>query len=496
MNSQLLFPIAGGAEMDAVYSDPLVPTYRGNPLVEALPAILTIQETVSLLQYQPDYDESYRTLPVELRLHLVQDTLWFFKPLPVHLDLEQRFSRMIRAGYQGRNPVERGFRRHMTARMQTFEPNQPMRSTMPPNGFTILGVSGVGKTTAVEAILSLYPQVIFHHHYHDQPFPHIQLVWLKLDCPHDGSIRGLCLNFFQAVDYLLDTHYHRSYARNARATVDELLPGMMRVGATHSLGVLVIDEIQHLSGAKSGGAARMLNFFVQLVNTLGMPVVLVGTPKARAVLTSEFRQARRGAGQGDLVWDRMAEDTVWELFVKALWTYQYVRHPTPLTSNLSHALYDETQGIIDLAVKVYMLAQIRAITTGKETLTEAVIRSVATDSLRLLQPMLAALRSNDRQKLLPFEDIYPVDFELQFQQAVAAARTATLPPAKPTTSTLPADAASGTKRSTPSKSSKVTTLSELPALVAEARDQEVAAYDALAQAGYLRPAAEYLETRL
>jgi len=27
-----------------------------------------------------------------------------FVPLPVHLDLDRRFSRMIRAGYQNRNP--------------------------------------------------------------------------------------------------------------------------------------------------------------------------------------------------------------------------------------------------------------------------------------------------------------------------------------------------------------------------------------------------------
>ena len=59
----------------------------------------------------------------------------------------------------------------------------------------------------------------------------------------------------------------------------------------------VIDEIQHLNEAYSGGANRMLNFFVQLVNTIWMPVVLVGTPKAQAILTGEFRQALRGAGR-------------------------------------------------------------------------------------------------------------------------------------------------------------------------------------------------------
>ncbi len=87
---------------------------------------------------------------------------------------------------------------------------------------------------------------------------------------------------------------------------------MARVASNQSLGVLVIDEIQNLSEAKSGGHRKMLNFFVQLINTIGLPVVLVGTYKAMSVLGSEFRQMRRGTGQGDLVWDPMAEDEVWQ----------------------------------------------------------------------------------------------------------------------------------------------------------------------------------------
>ncbi len=59
---------------------------------------------------------------------------------------------------------------------------------------------------------------------------------------------------------------------------------MSLTAANHCIGVLVIDEIQRLSQARSGGAERMLNFFVQLINTIGVPVVLIGTYKARSLI--------------------------------------------------------------------------------------------------------------------------------------------------------------------------------------------------------------------
>ncbi|XWK90296.1 MAG: ATP-binding protein [Phormidium sp.] len=125
----------------------------------------------------------------------------------------------------------------------------PQRKRSTANGFTIIGMSGVGKTTAVEEILQLYPQVINHSYYHNRDFILRQIVWLKLDCPFDGSMKGLCLNFFQAVDDLLSTSYYQNYTGNGRRTVDELIPAMARVASLHCLGVLVIDELQNLSEA-------------------------------------------------------------------------------------------------------------------------------------------------------------------------------------------------------------------------------------------------------
>ena len=274
----------------------------------------------------------------------------------------------------------------------------------------------------MENYLSLYPQVIVHTKYHGEDFLLKQLVWLKLECPREGSIKSLCIHFFLTVDDILGTNYYENYG-SGRRTLDELLAGMIRVASWHYLGLLSVDEIQNLSEAKSGGEAKMINFFVQLENIIGVPFNLIGTSDAHALLMGRFRQARRACEQGAIYWQRMKEiddesedegaegsegdddsprqkaHPVWEEFVRALWDYQYLRTPQSLKENLlkdtrAHALYEESQGITGVAVTLYFLAQRRAIVRGgEERLTAGTIRTVAKENQHIIKPMLDSLKA-------------------------------------------------------------------------------------------------------
>jgi len=103
------------------------------------------------------------------------------------------------------------------------------------------------------------------------------------------------MGFFEAVDRVAGTNYFEMYAKRA-TTVNMMMQRMGQIARLHCVGVIVIDEIQHLILAKGGGSTKMLNFLVTLVNTIGVPVVLVGTTLAMSVFQSEFRQARRSSG--------------------------------------------------------------------------------------------------------------------------------------------------------------------------------------------------------
>ncbi len=399
------FSFTRGSIVRAVYREPEISDHAGNPLEEALPPMLTTDQLIIRLQHFPEFDESLRLANDETRYLLIQNAMRFFAPLDIHVDLYRRFSNLIRLGYAGRNPLARLKRSKI--KRESFDqyadqpdpaPEQFMSTAA---GFNIAGISGAGKSFSIDRILKLLPQAIHHSEFRDTPFTHSQIVWLKIDCPFDGNPRGLCDSFFKTVDALLGTNYRSVHVKRSRIQT-ELLSDMTTVASNHYIGVLVIDEIQRLSLARSGGADLLLNFFVQLVNEIGVPVVMVGTYRALAVLSREFSQLRRGTGQGDLIWDRMQRDGQWELFVKSLFRAQYTRkrfgpddverrrietgtnQALSVQQALSEVLYEESQGITDLAVKMYVFAQERAIDTGKEVVTANIIRSVAKDKFGML----------------------------------------------------------------------------------------------------------------
>ncbi len=508
-----LNPVNRGRVVQAVYREPETADYAGNPLIEALPPALTTEQAMIGLAYYPRYDEAQRFAPDHIRYHLIQNGLRFFAPLDIHLDLERRFSCLIRVGYTERNPLAIGFWNEVAVRIEGSSQygaiSAPRLHQWPSSaaGFNIVGMSGVGKSFSVERILSLYPQVIHHNHYQGRNFTHSQIIWVKLDCPFDANTKGVCIEFFRQIDSMLGTNYHPNYA-GKRRMLDEMLSEMARVAANHCLGVLVIDEIQRLSQARSGGAERMLNFFVQLVNTIGVPVVMIGTYKALALLSGEFSQMRRGTGQGDLIWDRMARDDQWQLFVESLWHFQYTRKRRTLNDDpsLSDALYDESQGITDFAVKLYLFAQERAIESGKEEVTAAIIRSVAKDKLQLPQRVLEALRLGNQRVLERYEDVYPIILQSQSLPQTFEVGDKTQPvaaielPAETTLESSPQsmeshEAGSGAdgNRTGRKKQAVVNARQgELPRLTALAAKENRGVYETLRQGGYLRDANEYL----
>ncbi|WP_290601883.1 ATP-binding protein [Janthinobacterium sp.] len=196
------------APVYATYTPSPVSEYGGNPLIEALPPILSEQDAACLIGHFPDGSEQERSLPKEVRLHCIDRLRTVVQPLEIHLELESAVSSLIRSGYVSRNPMSAATWRHLHTLSTDRRAMANFQSSA--TTFSLVGLSGIGKTTALNSILRLYPQTILHKRYKDREFIHTQIVWLKIECPFDGSLSGLCHAFFRAVDQALGQQKYAS----------------------------------------------------------------------------------------------------------------------------------------------------------------------------------------------------------------------------------------------------------------------------------------------
>ena len=392
----------------AVYNEQDILDFKGNPLIEALPEIHSFEEAYTNLSYIPEFHPQERQLPIHKRYQALLRLTRFYQPLNQTLELEYRFSRFLRYGYVSRNPYHKEHTMMLNNLNGLLEAKQPLylkpdiRNTS--SSFTLIGFSGIGKTSAIERILSLYPQTFIHKY----PLNLIQIVWIKLNTPHDGSIKTLCMDFFLKVDELIGTNYFEKYG-NRRNSNSSMVVRIAQVARIHCIGTIIIDEVQHLLSGKKIQSDELMNFFVTLINEIGIPVMLIGTMKAKNILQKDFRQARRSSGHGDMVWEQMKNDDNWEVLITSMWQFQWIKQPEPISKEWIDLMHKESQGIIDIAVKLFLLSQSYSIEHGYETLTFPMFKKVKKEYLKLVQPMLDALESGNISRINKFEDITPIN---------------------------------------------------------------------------------------
>lgn len=387
--------------------------YQNNPFLEALPQIYSHEQLVELLMLYPPFHERERLLDEYKRVHYIQRLFQYFQPFPLHLEIYSSIDRVLRTGYLSRNPLSKEFATSFydikNLKMTNFDnvANQTGQT------ISIIGTSGVGKTRTLQRILNLYPQVISHVEYNKQPLNMYQITYLFIQTPFDGSVKTLIYDFFYQFDQLMGTKYFDRYA-NSRLSTSQLMP--IVASLSKHIGVLIIDEIQHLKSMKQKSSNEMLNFMTTLINQVNIPLVMVGTPKSLEVLQLQFRQARRSFNPGNILWDRLQKDEIWDLLIGGLFKYQWTRFETPLTPELSALFYEHTQGICDILIKLFMMVQLRAISSGEEKITPELINKVANEELKMVQPMLKALKEGNVKRLVEYDDLFLPNIETFMQR--------------------------------------------------------------------------------
>lgn len=397
--------------------------YDGNPLIEALPPIYDDDAVGELLCCFPSFPTTDElALSPKLRAHCVGRISDIVVPMELHLQFEAQFSQLIRSGYTARNP----FHRDAVAMLHAVDDAQLKHSGFKSSAMSlaIFGLSGMGKTTMLDSIVKMYPQVITHTKYAGKKLNRTQVVWLKVDCPHDGSPRGLCASFFAALDAAVGTDYHDKYMK-PRASISMLMQNVSQLCRSFNVGVLIIDELQNLNLLNDADSKnRILNFFLTLSNDAGVPLVYSGTNSTFKLFSNVVRNARRALGMGDFYFDRFKEDDDdWSALVQTFLSYNWTAEPIEFSPELNAKLYDLTQGNTDFLAKLIMLTQWHALSYD-EKITPALYQQIYTQQMIILHRPIEALRSRDPLQISDFEDMMPAREQVTAMMVAAQQRRA------------------------------------------------------------------------
>lgn len=453
------------------------PNYVGNPLIERLPderIFTTRARFYRAIEFYPPYRSAMRKADEGTRRRLVGDALRFFVPLNRHFTVADLIDTTIREGYRDRNPVDPYFWPKLKEQINELRKDLRQlvnakhivdrRDLGRASGLCLsqFGISGSGKSTFVREDLKLYEVLIEQPSYCGYQMNIRQVVYVYLEVEKNGSTTGLCRQFFRQLDRILYTNYLEMHGG---LSVPLMLEQMAVLVGAHAIGLIVIDELQQLSRAKSGGEPGLLSFFLSLVNLMKVPILLIGTEESIPLVGTRLQSARRTSGIPE--WTPLTKKEFC-IFWKALAPYQYTRTPTD-PAQLTDALYAESHGLIDFAVKIYVAAQ-RMLIGGpdrQERITEESLRIAA----RTYHPrIIEALRGK------PF-----------------SLESAASPEAETSSLALP--------RKTPSPASAPNNIESAPSdgRVESVLNQAVvgckdsaACYAALKQAGFIKSATEFL----
>lgn len=393
----------------AVYKKAILPEHQGNPLIEALPTKKSWESVMEDFSNYPDYSEEIADHPDPLvRDEYLNRIEEIRQPLTDYEACFRAVERSIKKGYSAKNPLSPTTAQYLHYLVDERPDIEPRTGFFQPkgDGLTLIGESGVGKTSMIEQVLGYFPNVIVHESYQGQQLElRKQVVWIKVDCPSNSSVRDLCEEILSMLDLTLD----REKTKPA-GTIGALIRQLEQSIKSSFLGMLVIDEMQNLKFKRTGGENNLLRFLHRLVNKLGVPLFFVANPPFDQSLIKELKAARRAESGYHHTMSVLARESVsWNAFIEQLWQYQWTNVYTELTEELNDVLHSLSVGNIDMASRTYREAQRLIIGSDDERLTPASLRagntvacglSKQTDEVNALKSAIVSLPKGKQRNTL------------------------------------------------------------------------------------------------
>lgn len=341
-------------------------------LIMNMPEMKQGQELISSLSVLPEYNEKIRDENQAIRLIALSAIQRIYIPSEMSIEI---YSKMYLALLQSLQKKETNI-----AVKQRYENYKAIQQQFysgilgGSDSFTIIGTSGIGKSSAISRAISL----ITENRIIETDKPYTQIIpCLIVQCPFDSSVKGMLFEILRKVDETLESHYYQ-YALKSRATTDMLIGSVAQVALNH-IGMLVVDEIQNVVNSKNGKS--LIGALTQLINNSGISICMVGTPESTVFFESAMQLARRSVG---LQYTTMNYDEYFQNFCKVIFKYQFLKKQTEITAAITEWLYEHSAGVVSVVVSLIHDAQEIAILTGKEVLNLDTLNEAYQQRLTLL----------------------------------------------------------------------------------------------------------------
>ena len=338
-----------------------------------LPEMKSGNELISALSIIPEYDETICQQNQAVRLMALSDLYQIYIPSQMSLEIYSKLYLALLRSMQ-----KKGTQMAIKQRYENYKAIQQQSYSGILGGsdsFTIIGTSGIGKSSAISRAISL----ITENHIIETDKPYTKIIpCLIVQCPFDSSVKGLLLEILRKVDEELGTD-HYIHAIKSRASTTDMLIGAVSSIALNNIGMLVVDEIQNVVNSKNGKS--LIGALTQLINNSGISICMVGTPESTVFFEQAMQLARRSVG---LQYTTMKYDEYFQSFCKIIFKYQFLKNQTEITAAITEWLYEHSAGVVSVVVSLIHDAQEIAILTGKEVLNLDTLNEAYQQRLTLL----------------------------------------------------------------------------------------------------------------
>lgn len=343
-----------------------------NPLLEAIPSVIPKDDFDNEILSIPPLPNDTATISPQERLRGIRSLSALFLPMNYMYIIYETLYNLISNTYMTRTSIEAAAKINAI-----FERNfETQQYVVQAGSGSLLGVSGIGKTSAIMRCLSLFPQTIEHSTYNGVPFYCKQIIYLHVQCPSDCSIRTLALNIVNALDSALKCDIYKEKAKNICKSNSTANAYIKTICMSHNVGVIIIDEIQNviITAKRNRQYRPLIKFLVELMNDTATAVYLVGTPEADLMFKQEVHLMRRTMGYrlGAMSYSKIFHD-----FMQEIWKYQFTPRRAELNEKMIKYFYDYTGGVPAYIIRLFQEAQISALQNGLFSIDAKTIRNTA-----------------------------------------------------------------------------------------------------------------------